>query len=160
MLPLLLNTLMIPGGWHNTAKWRIFMGRYIILLLSLSLLLSCQLEPYLGNWRVTGTISGKDPLNLAGTHAGYTREYIRFGEKEYRNIYFERNAVQHKNFFRKYRIAPEKLGLSGTYSLEVSVMHGDRKLSDRGTFFIIRDMETLIMPLSGEFYILKKIEPE
>lgn len=134
------------------------MRRYLILLLSVPLLLSCQLEPYLGNWRVTGSISAKDPLNLTGTHASYTREYIRFGEKEYRDIYFERNAVQHKNFFQKHQIAPEKLGLSGTYSLEVSVMHGDRKLSDRGTFFIIRDMETLIMPLSGEFYILQRAD--
>jgi hypothetical protein len=131
---------------------------HYIALLGISLLLACQLEPYLGNWKITGTVSGNDPMELTGTGITYTREYIRFGEKEYRDIYFERNAVQHKNFFQKYRIAPDKLGLSGTYSLEVSVMHGDRKLSDRGTFFIIRDMDTLIIPLSGEFYILQRAD--
>jgi len=134
------------------------MRRYLILLLSVPLLLSCQLEPYLGNWRVTGSISAKDPLNLTGTHASYTREYIRFGEMEYRDICFERTTIQHKDFYRKYNITPDKLGLSGTYSLEVSVMQGGIKLSDRGTFFIIRESMVHNKNISGEFYILQRAD--
>ncbi len=134
------------------------MRSLILIFLSAAFLVSCQLEPYLGTWKVAGTHSKNDPLKLTGTIASYQRGHVRFGEKEYHDVYFERRAIQHSDFYKKYNIQPNEIGLRGTYSLEVMIFRENKQLEDVGTFFIIKDMKTLLMPAGGEFYILEKVE--
>ncbi|MBO7748786.1 hypothetical protein I8J29_31910 [Paenibacillus sp. MWE-103] len=118
---------------------------------------SAATPSYFGDWTVKG-VAGSTAVSTApddsmiGTKATYASDKAVFGKDEIQKPEYKEEDIAKGDFASEYRVQLKDLGIDADSVKAVTIGDG----ASPGSFFVVKDAQTLLVLWDGNFYELQK----
>ncbi|SFJ22973.1 hypothetical protein SAMN02799624_03723 [Paenibacillus sp. UNC496MF] len=118
---------------------------------------SASTPAYFGDWTVKG-VAGSTAVSTApddsmiGTKATYASDKAVFGKDEIQKPEYKEEELAKGDFASEYRVQLKDLGIDADSVKAVTIGDG----ASPGSFFVVKDAQTLLVLWDGNFYELQK----